>query len=154
MRNQTMSRSSTADRNSFHLAVHQWVGLFGFALSALAMLIITLRPERVDDGMMPQILHFLAAAHAHGLPGWFGYRDLEFTANVAMVMPLGFFAGLALSPGHRWIPAIGLPLLSAGVELTQLLALPERVASVSDVVANSLGAWLGLAVAAALFRHN
>lgn len=46
-----------------------------------------------------------------------------------------------------WVAAFALPMLSIAVECAQLLFLPERYPTVSDVIANSLGAWIGLALA-------
>lgn len=75
------------------------------------------------------------------------YTVLEFLANVALFVPFGVlwqFAAPRLRP--MAVVALGLAT-SAGVELVQLL-LPSRVSSVSDIVANTLGAALGVGVAA------
>lgn len=132
----------------------QRIGQVGFTLTALAMLLITLNPTRVDEGKGPAIFRFLAFVHRHGVPQWFGYSQLDFSANIVMVIPLGFFAALALPRNKRWIPAVALPGLSAAIELAQHFFLPGRVASLQDVIANSTGAWIGLAVAVLLFHFD
>lgn len=119
----------------------------GFTLTALVVLVITLSPNRVDEGRMPEIIRFLTFWHSHGLPNWFRYKQLEFTANIVMTIPLGLFAGMALPTTKRQIAFIGLPAMAALVELSQALLLSDRVASIWDVVANSLGAWIDLLAA-------
>ena len=125
----------------------QRIGVWGFVITGALVAVVTLSPHRVDAGHGQEILRFLELLHRHGVPAWFGYRKLEFTANIALVVPLGFFLGLALPAERRWTGYFLLPILSAAIELTQKVLLPERVASVSDVAANSLGAWTGLTVA-------
>ena len=96
---------------------------------------------------MPEIIRFLTFWHSHGLPSWFRYKQLEFSANIVMTIPLGLFAGMALPKFKRWTAFIALPAMALLVELSQALFLADRVASIWDVVANSLGAWLGLSIA-------
>ena len=134
----------------------QRIGVWRFVLTSALMAVVTLSPHRVDAGHGQEILRFLELLHRHGVPAWFGYRKLEFTANIALVIPLGFFLGLALPAEHRWTGYLLFPTFSAAIELSQKVLLPERVASVSDVAANSLGAWAGLTVAVVVhaFRHR
>ena len=114
---------------------------------AVLVLLITLWPHPVDPEGTRPIQGFLAALHRGGVPGWFGYRELEFSANIVMFLPLGVFTGLLIPRRRILYAAVALPLLSVAVEIAQLLFLPERFPAVSDVIANALGAWLGLALA-------
>lgn len=123
-----------------------WCGVVGLSLILVIVVAITLTPTTVDAGYSSEIQWILHALHRVGVPESFGYHQLEFTANIVMFVPLGFFAGLITAPRWRAL-AIALPALSLCIELTQLLFLPGRVAAVSDVVANSLGGWVGLGVA-------
>jgi len=95
---------------------------------------------------MPEIIRFLTFWHNHGLPNWFSYKQLEFSANIVMTIPLGLFAGMALPRPKRRMAFIALPAMAALVEISQALFLSDRVASIWDVVADSLGAWLGLLI--------
>ena len=71
------------------------------------------------------------------------YTVLEFVANVALFVPFGVLWSLA-APRLRPMAVVALGLaISCGIELVQLL-LPSRVPSVSDIVANTLGAALGV----------
>ena len=119
----------------------------GLIVVVILVLLITLWPTPVDTERAGPIQDLLATLHQYGLPHWFAYRELEFTANVVMFLPLGVFAGLLIPRRRIWVAAMALPLLSIAVECAQLLFLPERYPTVSDVIANSLGAWIGLGLA-------
>lgn len=69
----------------------------------------------------------------------------EFLANVALFVPFGL---LVTAAAQRWSPwaviALG-SLVSITIELVQL-GIPSRVATVSDVIANTAGTALGCGV--------
>lgn len=68
---------------------------------------------------------------------------LEFLANVVLFMPFGALVAIAF-PGTRWLAVLVAGcLVSIGIELTQL-AIPSRVATASDVIANTAGTGVGL----------
>jgi VanZ family protein len=67
------------------------------------------------------------------------YDVVEFTANVALFMPLGVLLALAL-PRRR---ALAVTMI---IELGQAAFLAERTASLRDIFANTLGAALGLLI--------
>lgn len=98
-------------------------------------------------GIVATIAHWFDGVIAFEI----AYPVLEFLANVAMFAPLGLLAALAW-PQLRggWIAAAGLTL-STTIELVQL-TMPTRYSTVSDVIANTLGAALGWAVVA-WWRH-
>ncbi len=150
MSNQQPERPATGRR----LSARQRVGLIGLGLMLVAALAITLNPTPVDQGRGNTVRAFLDVLYGVGVPQSFGYTELEFTANIIMFLPLGFF--VALLVGERsWLLALAFPLaLSICIELTQLLLLPERFADISDVIANSLGGWIGVGVAAMLPRRS
>lgn len=85
---------------------------------------------------------------------WLPWSDkaLEFGANVLIFVPAGLVAGLLLPQGRRWLAGVGGVLVSVAIEAVQGELLPGRFASVRDVVANSIGVWIGVG-AATLFRH-
>ncbi|SFR72247.1 VanZ like family protein [Agromyces sp. CF514] len=90
------------------------------------------------------------AAHALadlGLPLGETAVVLEFAANVALFVPIGLASRLAFPRVRPWAIVVAGCLGSTCIELVQL-AIPSRVSTVSDVVANTLGALLGVALAA------
>ena len=136
------------------LSARQRVGAVGLGLVLLAALAITLNPTPVDRGRSDTVWAFLGTLHRIGIPESFGYLELEFTANIIMFLPLGFFFALLVGERSWWL-ALAFPLvLSIGIELTQLLLLPERFADISDVIANTLGGWIGVGAAALLPRER
>ncbi len=86
------------------------------------------------------------------MPTRFGYDTIECTANIALFIPVGLLV-VVLAGARRWWlgPVIG-ALVSAMIELGQLVFLPERFGTVSDILANSLGAVFGTVLALIVLR--
>ena len=80
--------------------------------------------------------------------GWVTYTQLESFANVVLFVPFGLLIALLVPTRWWWVVVVGLVLAAAGIELGQALFLPGRVPSVDDVVANSTGGIIGVAIAA------
>lgn len=118
--------------------------LLGVLLVVVAC--ITLWPSPVDAAGGSTLVTVLERLHDRGVPLWVDYAFVERAANVVMFLPLGVLLVVVLTR-RRWL-AVALPALaSTAVELVQLVALPQRVASVQDVLANTSGAVLGAALA-------
>ncbi|MCU1437732.1 MAG: hypothetical protein JWP66_819 [Naasia sp.] len=111
---------------------------------------ITLPPSPVDRPVRGQIDRVLEELHERGVPEYIGYSKVEFAANIAMFVPVGFLIALGLAARFAWLALLLGPVLSAALELAQKLLLPERYASVLDVLANSLGALVGFVIAVLL----
>lgn len=111
------------------------------------VLLVTMWPTPVDSGYSGAIDRVLAVLHRNGVPEWFGYNELEFSANIAMFIPLGFLLGLALPRKIMWLALILVPAFSGAIEWTQGSFLEARVATVQDVIANTTGGWIGILIA-------
>lgn len=132
------------------MRVRESVGWIGLTAFIAIVLLITITPDQVDADR-EWVDRLLDAMHGIGVPRWFDYDQLEFTANIVMFLPIGFFLGILLH--HRpWIGATIVTLFTAFIETVQLLFLPSRVASLGDVLANSLGGWIGLGATLLLYR--
>ncbi|TFD51761.1 VanZ family protein [Cryobacterium sp. Hh7] len=128
----------------------EWIGALGLAASLIVVLGVTLSPTPLDQGYASSIDRLLSVLHRNGIPEWYGYNKLEFTTNIVMFMPLGFIFALMLSHKMWWLALLICPALSICIELTQAAVLTSRFATVSDVLANSLGALVGILMAVAL----
>ncbi|MBK5238150.1 MAG: VanZ family protein [Actinomycetales bacterium] len=128
------------------------VALSGFALllCVSVVLLATMWPAPIDQGFSGAINRFLDVLHRNGIPEWFGYNKLEFSANVLMFLPLGFLLTVILPARFWWLALIMCPALSISIELTQGALLAARFATVSDVIANSSGALIGILLAVML----
>lgn len=116
-------------------------------LCLAVVLWVTMSPTPINMGREDAIRKLLAVLHDNGVPDWFGYSKLEFTANIAMFVPLGLLICLALPRRGVWLGLLLAPAFSAAIELAQALLLSQRTASVQDVIANGLGGWAGLLIA-------
>jgi glycopeptide antibiotics resistance protein len=116
-------------------------GTILLALYAGIVLMATMWQTPLDQGYEESIDRVLGVLHRNGIPEWFGYSKLEFTANIAMFVPIGFLVALLLPWRAWWLVFLLVPAFSVGIELLQ------------GVVANSLGGVAG-AIAAALLRQS
>lgn len=115
-----------------------------------AVLLVGLLPTRVDGGVEHQVRAFVDELRAAGLT-WVDYDLIDFVANIGFFVPLGVIAALLLK--RRWWLAIPLgAVLSGAIEFGQYLFLPDRYASITDVLANTIGAVLGALIGAAVLR--
>ncbi len=127
-----------------------WLAIGFLIVYTGIVLTITMWPTPVDQGYESAVQRLLAVLHRNGVPSWFGYNKLEFTANVLMFIPLGFLVGLALPHRLRWLAFLLVPAFSGAIELTQLVLLSHRYATWEDVLSNSIGGIIGAAAALGL----
>lgn len=111
------------------------------------VLAVTMWPTPVDAGYQGTIDRVLAMLHRNGVPEWFRYGELEFSANIVMFIPLGFLLGLALPRAVSWLALLLIPAFSMGIEWTQANFLEARFATIQDVIANTGGGWFGVLLA-------
>ena len=107
---------------------------------------ITVSPAPPDLEGQRALREFLIAAHRHGLPKWITFDAVEFSSNVLMFAPIGFFGALAL-PRARWLVVPLAGVVSIAIEVLQAWRMPERVGTAQDVEANVLGTLIGYLMA-------
>ena len=73
----------------------------------------------------------------------FFFVAVEFLANVAMFVPFGVLVWLALARPRWWVVVLLGLVTTVTIELVQS-TMPSRYSTVSDVVANTLGAAAGV----------
>ena len=118
----------------------------GLVVYGAVVLFATLLPNPDSSAFETRILKFLDRLYQRGVPVWVDFHTLEFGANVAMFVPLGICVGLLLSRRKQWAGIFILPVISLAIELAQYWFLVNRLATVSDVIANSIGGWVGVAI--------
>ena len=116
----------------------------GGALGAVgvAAAVLVLNPWRLQDRAADPIVHGL-----RGLGLSLGFPAAELLANVALFVPLGLLGALLLPRRRWWTALLALVALSVTIETVQGLVLPYRIASAHDVLANTLGAAVGVGLA-------
>ncbi|MBG6213276.1 MAG: VanZ family protein [Cryobacterium sp.] len=125
-----------------------WIALAYIAVLAL----VAFWPTPVDSGAHGSISSIVLWLHAHGIPAWLDYAVIEFSANIALFIPVGLLVVVLAGARHWWLGSVVGAGVSCAIEFGQLVFLPERFAAVNDVIANSLGALLGTAVAAVVLH--
>ena len=121
----------------------EWLASFALLGCVTIVLLATMWPTPLDTDYAGAVDKLLAVLHRNGIPEWFGYNKLEFSANVLMFVPLGFLLTMILPAKVWWLALVICPALSIGIELTQATFLSERFATMADVLSNSLGSVVG-----------
>jgi glycopeptide antibiotics resistance protein len=126
---------------------------WAFAVYLVALALIVFLPA-AQAGRFTGVVGWMALLVARtGIPADAAYVVLEFLANVALFVPFGALAAIAL-PRLRPMVVVALGFAtSVVIELVQF-AIPSRFPTVSDVIANTLGAALGCLVVAAVVRRR
>jgi glycopeptide antibiotics resistance protein len=126
-------------------------------LYLIGVAFITLGPQpqiASKNGIVMQVLRIL---WEHPATDWVTYNGVEFTANIAMFLPIGLFFLLLFGRGRWWV-AMGVPfLMTLSIETAQIW-IPGRVSDIRDVISNTIGAVVGvlfgLAITAAGARRE
>ncbi|MET3804296.1 VanZ family protein [Nakamurella sp. UYEF19] len=119
----------------------------------VAIAVIVFWPGPPDPGGQSALHDYLERAHRHGLPSWITFDFIQNAANVFMFVPLGLLGSLALRR-HNYLVVLYAAAASGFIELTQLVLLPHRVASLQDVMANTGGALLGFLISLPALRRR
>ena len=130
---------------------HPWLSAVT-ALYLVAVGWITLVPTQAGTGgVIQDVLDLLARIP---LAAGLSRTDVEFAANVLLFVPMGLLFTLLLGP-RRWWAALVIGVgATCFIEVAQLF-IPSRVSDVRDLVANTVGTLIGIALtvaAAALLR--
>lgn len=110
---------------------------------------LTLSPQPIGPGEQTLIARGLAALHERGYAESLDYDRLQYVANIALFVPVGMFLLLLFGAGGWWLAAIACFAMTCGIEVAQQ-HIPGRVSDINDVVANTLGGVIGVAVALVL----
>ncbi|MFS0703549.1 VanZ family protein [Cellulomonas sp. 179-A 9B4 NHS] len=106
---------------------------------------VTMTPGRAHDGSLGVVRTVLAWLAERGVP--LGFELVEAVANVVMFVPFGVLVGLLLGL-RRWWAVLLLALATTVTIETVQRVLPDRFSTVQDVVMNTLGGAIGVALLA------
>ncbi|MDT0189479.1 VanZ family protein [Rothia terrae] len=134
-----MAASLPRPQKMLHLAL---------SLYAIALVFVVFWPAHVDDNAAGgALVDFIDRGRAEGfLPGWVDYSSIEWLSNVVMFVPFGFLLFFVLPARLRFIAAVCGFCASAFIESVQFF-MPERTSSWWDIMANTLGALVGVLLA-------
>jgi glycopeptide antibiotics resistance protein len=107
---------------------------------------VTLGPQPLNAagrGILRRVLNFFGN---HSATDWITYDRVEFTANVLMFVPIGLLFVLLFGRRQWWLAMLAGIALTLTIELAQM-SLADRVSDPRDVLANSIGAFVGVLVA-------
>ncbi|GAA1736075.1 hypothetical protein GCM10009809_34060 [Isoptericola hypogeus] len=110
---------------------------------------LTLTPQPIGPDEQDLIVRALDALHRRGHLESLDYDRLEFVANIALFVPVGVFLLLLFGAGGWWAAALSSLLMTVGIEWAQRF-IPGRVSDERDLLANGLGALIGIGTALVL----
>ena len=101
-------------------------------------------PSPIDAPVQGLLERAISELHERGVPSFVDYEFIESFSNMLLFIPVGFLFGMTVP--LRWWPVALLlgPALSAGIEFAQRFLLEARYATVHDIIANSIGATIGV----------
>lgn len=115
----------------------RWITVILTLAYLVLVAVATLGPASIAGGVFGAVMRLTGGA--------VGSADLEFAANIAMFIPLGFLFVLLLGPRYwGWALVAGV-VLTLGIEGVQGV-IPGRVPDVRDLAANAGGALVGVAL--------
>src|ERR1700712_1204781 len=123
------------------------------AVMVAAVVVIVFTPGPPDPNGQQDLHRYLEQAHVNGLPYWISYDLVQDLSNVVMFIPLGLLGSLALRR-HNYLVVLAAACASGFIELVQLVLLPDRVASLQDVLCNTIGAFLGFLLSIPALRRR
>ncbi len=106
-------------------------------------------PSPIDRPIDAPLSRIIQWCGQHGL-GFVTYARVEFGANIALFMPLGMLLALLFGPRRWWRAPVICFVATVLIELGQGVLLPQRIASIGDVIANTVGGILGTLAAVAI----
>jgi glycopeptide antibiotics resistance protein len=107
---------------------------------------LTLTPQPIGPDQQQFIQRVLDALHRRGYAESLDYVRLEFLANIALFVPIGMFLLLLFGAGGWWLAGLGSFAMTAVIETLQH-QIPGRVPDDRDLMANTIGALIGIAIA-------
>lgn len=107
---------------------------------------LTLGPQPLDDEPNGVLFRLLEYLERHPSTAWVSYSGLEFTANIAMFVPIGLFFLLLLGRSRWLVAVLAGVVLTFAIETAQIF-LPARVSDPRDLASNSIGALIGVLTA-------
>lgn len=125
---------------------HPFLSLVTFAYLAFVGW-LTLTPHPIGNGAL--VLRVLTALHTRGYAEWLDFDRLEFLANIGLFVPLGMFLLLLFGTRQWWLAGAASFGLTLFIETVQR-DIPGRVSDPRDVVANTAGGLIGVALATLL----
>ena len=110
---------------------------------------LTLTPQAVAGEFIGIIYRVLDALHRRGYLLSLDNNELEFLANIALFVPVGMFLLLLFGTRLWWVALAVSFVMTFLIEVAQY-RIPGRVPDERDLLANGLGAVIGVLVAVVL----
>lgn len=121
----------------------------------LAMLVVAFAvvPRPVDEGLIPWVRWVLAEMSRH-VPGRVDYEFVELASHVALFVPLGILAVVALGRRMAWLAVLVVLGVAVLVEYGPSLLGSDHSPSRLDLLMNAVGGVVGAAIGYVVLRRS
>ena len=147
-----VARPTPGDPTRLDRAARRTAVVFLLLIIATVVLIV-FTPGPPDPRGQDSLHLYLARAHLHGLPSWIDFNLIQNLANVVLFVPVGLLGSLAMRR-RNYLVVLAAAGASGLIELIQLVLLPQRVASLQDVLCNTIGALIGFLLSVPALRRR
>jgi glycopeptide antibiotics resistance protein len=106
---------------------------------------LTLGPQPTN-GLTQRISLLIVADVDRFVASGFTYADLEFCSNIALFAPIGLLLVLLFGRRRWWVAVLVCVAMTVLIESAQAF-IPSRVSDPRDLLANSIGALIGVLIA-------
>jgi glycopeptide antibiotics resistance protein len=106
---------------------------------------LTLGPQPTN-GVTQRISLLIVADVDRFVASGFTYADLEFCSNIALFAPIGLLLVLLFGRRRWWVAVLVCVAMTVFIESAQAF-IPSRVSDPRDLLANSIGALMGVLIA-------
>lgn len=110
---------------------------------------LTLTPGSMAPTSSGLVLRVLARLQREPELYWLTFSRAEFLANVALFVPVGIFMLLLFGTRFWFVAVLAAFMMSSAIETAQQ-SIPGRFPDQRDIVANQIGATIGIVVALVL----
>jgi glycopeptide antibiotics resistance protein len=143
----------TSNRQLRHPMRHPFTSVSRVLLVAYVVVVglIVFWPTPVDRPVHGEVTAAVNSVQRAGATA-VTYSSVEIAANVAMFVPVGALLVLSFARMPWWLAIVICGGMSSMIELSQLMFIAARAATVIDIVANTSGGAMG-AVGAVLLQH-
>ncbi|GGE99734.1 VanZ family protein [Mycetocola zhadangensis] len=122
---------------------HRRIAAWALVLGGIAVFAVAFWPTPIDAGFADALRGWLTELQTSGGPELLRYGVVEFAANIALFVPVGFVLAVLLPPRRRWLSPLLCFLLSLGIEFGQVVLASSRLGDVTDLIGNTLGGLIG-----------
>lgn len=131
----------------------RWAALVFATYMALLVVAFAVVPRPIDEGLTPWV-RWVFAEVSRRLPGRIDYEFVELASHVALFVPLGSLAVIALGRRMVWLAVLVVLGVGVLVEFGPSMLGSDHSPASLDLVMNAVGGTVGAAIGYLVLRRS